>query len=66
MKKEEEKATEFLTLQEVAERLRISRPTVRNLIRDGKLAAVRAGKRVFRISVTELEDFINDEHEQRR
>lgn len=66
MKKEEEKATEFLTLQEVAERLRISRPTVRNLIRDGKLAAVRAGKRVFRISVRELQYFIDDEHEQRR
>lgn len=64
MKKEKEK--EFLTLQEVAERLRISRPTVRNLIRDGKLSAFRAGERVFRVSVKELEEFISFQEDKKK
>lgn len=68
MTKEKEKAREkeFLTIKEVAERLRISRPTVRGMIRDGKFSAVKAGRRVFRILAKEVDDFISAEQEDRR
>jgi excisionase family DNA binding protein len=38
---------EYLTVKEVCEKLHISKATVHNWIKIGKLSAVRAGKRVL-------------------
>jgi excisionase family DNA binding protein len=37
----------YLTVKDVCERLHISKATVHNWIKSGKLTAVRAGKRVL-------------------
>src|ERR1022692_2924026 len=42
-------ADELLTVQEVADQLRVNQQTVRNWITDGKLAAIRVGSRRVRI-----------------
>ena len=38
---------DYLTVKDVCERLHISKATVHNWIKSGKLTAVRAGKRVL-------------------
>ena len=48
----------FLMVAEVAERLRVSRQTVRNWIERGQLAAVRVGTRRVRVREDELEWFL--------
>ncbi len=45
----------FFTVEEFAERLKISTATVRKLIREGKVYAVRPGSRIYRIPETEVE-----------
>ena len=51
--------TDFLTVAEVAARLRVSEPTVYRRIADGTLAAVRLGAAgPIRIPVAELRDFL--------
>ena len=45
---------EFLTVQEVADRLKLNQQTVRNWVDDGKLPAVRIGRRV-RVRRVDLE-----------
>jgi excisionase family DNA binding protein len=51
---------ELLTVAEVAERLRISRLTVRRRIADGQIPAVRLGGRgtPIRVAASELEDWL--------
>ena len=49
---------EFLTVAEVAARLRLNEQTVRNWIDDGKLPAFRIGRRV-RIARSDFERFVN-------
>lgn len=51
--------TPFLTVKEVADRLRVSKMTVYRLIQDGSLPAVRLG-RSFRISRYEAFEYIKD------
>ena len=48
---------ELLTVQEVAEYLRVSDLTVRRMLKDGRLQGVNIG-RVWRIPKGELETFI--------
>jgi|TARA_Y100000310_G_scaffold268830_1_gene281680 excisionase family DNA binding protein len=48
----------YLTPREVAEQLNISRETVLRRIRTGKLNALKIGNRVYRISETDLEKFL--------
>jgi excisionase family DNA binding protein len=48
---------EFLTVAEVAEKLRVSQATIRNWLHEGRLAHVRIGRRV-RIVRTDLERLI--------
>ena len=50
-------AAEFYTVQEAADRLRVSAGTVRNLLKADELHAVRFG-RTIRIPVKELNRFI--------
>ncbi len=51
---------EWLTLVETAKYLRVSEPTVRRLLRDGKLPAHRVGAQ-WRIYIAELrEALLND------
>lgn len=49
---------QFLTVMEVAERMRVSKMTVYRLIRAGKIPAVRVGKS-FRVREDELETYLN-------
>jgi excisionase family DNA binding protein len=48
----------LLTLQETADLLKLSEATLRGLIKDGDVRAIRIG-REWRIAVRDLEDFLN-------
>lgn len=48
----------YLTVAEVAERLRVNRQTVRNWIARGQLGAVRVGTRRVRVPQAELDRFL--------
>ncbi len=48
----------MLTVEEVAERMRVNEKTVRNWIASGELPAFPIGKRGYRISETDLRSFI--------
>ena len=48
----------FLTPDDVAERLSITRPTVLRLIRRGELRALRISSRILRISEGAFEEFV--------
>jgi excisionase family DNA binding protein len=52
----------LLTPEEVAERLRVSRPTVYAWLKMGRLQGLRAGK-VWRIRPADLEAFLQPERE---
>lgn len=49
--------SELLTLDEVAQRLRVSRRTVERLERAGRIRAVRVGRRTL-VSERELEAYV--------
>jgi excisionase family DNA binding protein len=53
---------QLLTPEEVAERLRVSRPTVYAWLKMGRLQGLRAGK-VWRIRPADLEAFLQPERE---
>jgi excisionase family DNA binding protein len=46
--------TRFLTPQEVADRLRLSRATVWRYIREGKIKAIKFSRRTYRIAEKDL------------
>jgi len=48
---------ELLTLDEVAEKLRVSRRTVERLVDAGRIRVLRVGRRV-RVAETELETYV--------
>lgn len=50
--------TKIYTLKQVAELLQVSRQTIYNYIRDGKLQATQTGKE-YRVTNEQLEAFIN-------
>jgi len=50
----------FLTVPEVAAQLRYTEVTIRNWIRNGKLRAIRARNRGYRIRTSDLEAMINN------
>ncbi len=51
-------STDYLTPQEVAARLRVSRRTVYNWIKDGHLGADRAGPKLWLVSHAQLDAFM--------
>jgi excisionase family DNA binding protein len=51
---------EFLTVAEIAERLKLNPQTVRNWIDRGDMASVRLGSRRVRVLSSELDRFINE------
>lgn len=51
----------YMTVKEVADRLRVSKMTVYRLIKDGSLPAVRFG-RSFRVDRTEANDYIRNSY----
>jgi excisionase family DNA binding protein len=48
----------LLTIQQVADRLQLSKATVRNRIKEGKLKAIKLGYNTLRVEESELEKFI--------
>ncbi len=48
----------MLTIEEVAEWMRVNEKTVRNWIASGELPAFPIGKRGYRISETDLRNFV--------
>jgi excisionase family DNA binding protein len=46
---------EYMTMNEVAEKYKVSRQTVRKWIKEGKLRAERVGARAIRIKTKEVE-----------
>lgn len=48
----------FLSINEVAERLSVSRDVVSGLVRDGELPALRVGPRLVRINEMDLSSFV--------
>lgn len=48
----------MLTVEDVADRMRVNEKTVRNWIMSGELAAFPIGKRGYRISETDLHNFV--------
>ena len=48
----------LLTIQQVADRLQLSKATVRNRIKDGSLKAIKLGYNTLRVEESELEKFI--------
>lgn len=61
-----EEKRRFLTMQEVADILRVNKVTVREMIRNGQLSAIRVGKSRLRISVKELEEFIDMQQDEKK
>ena len=55
----------ILTSREACELLRISRPTLRNLIRKGEISAFKIGTN-WRIMRTELERYVREKSTTRR
>jgi excisionase family DNA binding protein len=55
--------TEYLTVAEVAERLRVNQQTIRNWIDRGELRAVRVGARRVRVRVEDLDEFVGVTHQ---
>lgn len=57
----------FLSISETAELLTVSVTQVYNLVHRGELAAIRIGKRgPWRIEVSVVQDFIDDQYEMAR
>jgi excisionase family DNA binding protein len=52
-------AEEFLTVADIASRLKVNQQTVRNWIDRGQLAAVRVGSRRVRVRESDLADFLD-------
>ena len=48
----------FHTIQEIAERMRVTPKTVRGWITDGRLGAIKFG-RVYRVRDTDFNDFLD-------
>jgi len=55
---------EYFTTDEVAERLKVDKETVLRWIRAKRLKAMRLGSKMYRISPTDLTDFIADNYPQ--
>jgi excisionase family DNA binding protein len=55
-------ADELMTVNEVAERLKVNQQTVRNWIDRGELAAIRVGARRVRIRREDFEAYLAGEH----
>lgn len=59
MQQSQDETEKYLTIEQVMERLQVSRDTVSRLIKKKKLRAKRVG-RVYRISEQWLRDYMNE------
>jgi excisionase family DNA binding protein len=50
---------EHFTVEEAAERLKFSAPTVRRLLRTGEIVGVKFGPRQWRITETALQNYVS-------
>ena len=53
---------ELLTVDEAAEWLAISKPTLWRMIRRGEIPVVKIAQRTIRIKLTDIEDYIEDHY----
>lgn len=56
---------ELLTLEEVAEQLKVSPNTVRDWLRTGKIAGIKMG-RLWRIKQSAIDDFLRKSEQDQR
>jgi excisionase family DNA binding protein len=56
---------ELLTVDETADWLNISKPTLWRMIRRGEIPFVKIGQRNVRIKVTDIENYINKNYQGR-
>lgn len=56
--KEDMKKDELLTVEEAADWLTISKPTIWRMIRRGEIPVVRIARRTIRLKLTDLENYI--------
>ena len=56
------KRDELLTVDEAAEWLAISKPTLWRMIRRGEIPVVKIAQRTIRIKLTDIEDYIEDHY----
>lgn len=55
----------FLTIEQVAEELNVKQTLVRSLLRTGELRGIQVGGRgLWRISTTDVEDYISQAYEE--
>jgi len=68
MNSQEERLTsdQLLRLSEVADRLQVSRSTVRRIVKEGRLRTVRVSPRSVRVRPQDLEAFIRESLDQAR
>lgn len=59
-------SAEFLTVAEVADRLRVTERFIRRLIASGELEAVKIGSRVIRIRSAEMDALLSPVHRARK
>jgi len=53
---------ELLTVDQAAEWLAISKPTLWRMIRRGEIPVVKIAQRTIRIKLTDIEDYIEDHY----
>ena len=59
-------ATDYLTPEQAAQRLQISRKTVIAWMRDGKLRGSKIGYRTWRVTVSEIEAFLKRQQPRKK
>lgn len=57
---------ELLTVEEAAEWLAVSKPTLWRMIRRGEIPVVRIAQRNIRIKLTDIEDYIAEHYNRRK
>lgn len=56
------KMDELLSVDETADWLAISKPTIWRMIRRGEIPVVKIGQRTIRIKMSDIEDYIQAHH----
>ncbi len=56
----------LLTIEEAADWLAISAPTLRRMIRRGEIPTIKISQRTVRLKLQDILDYIEEHHERRK